>query len=183
MRIGSFDSQPEPFIGPVINHVQALKHLHAQKQLIEIGGEIILPMSLLVEYTGLISPGIIDMTRAKNPPDEEIFAPFAQIYRYNHFDEAIQLANQTRYGLSAGLLSDNKDHYLQFYQHIRAGLINWNRPTTGAASSLPFGGVGCSGNHRPSAYFAADYCAYPVASMEQPLLTTPAQRLPGLVLE
>ncbi|HAT6935707.1 TPA: succinylglutamate-semialdehyde dehydrogenase [Legionella pneumophila] len=183
MRIGPFDSQPEPFIGPVISHVQALKHLHAQKQLIEMGGEIILPMSLLVEYTGLLSPGIIDMTRVKNPPDEEIFAPFAQIYRYNHFDEAIQLANQTRYGLSAGLLSDNKDHYLQFYQHIRAGLINWNRPTTGAASSLPFGGVGCSGNHRPSAYFAADYCAYPVASMEQPLLTTPAQRLPGLVLE
>ncbi|HAT9215644.1 TPA: succinylglutamate-semialdehyde dehydrogenase [Legionella pneumophila subsp. pneumophila] len=183
MRIGSFDSQPEPFIGPVISHVQALKHLHAQKQLIEMGGEIILPMSLLLEYTGLVSPGIIDMTRAKNPPDEEIFAPFAQIYRYNHFDEAIQLANQTRYGLSAGLLSDNKDHYQQFYQNIRAGLINWNRPTTGAASSLPFGGVGCSGNHRPSAYFAADYCAYPVASMEQPLLTTPVQRLPGLVLE
>lgn len=183
IKIGPFDSQPEPFMGPVISHVQSLKHLHAQKHLIELGGESVLPMSLLVEYTGLLSPGIIDMTRVKNPPDDELFAPCAQIYRYDHFDEAIQLANQTRYGLSGGLLSDNKEHYLQFYQTIRAGLINWNRPTTGAASSLPFGGVGCSGNHRPSAYFAADYCAYPVASMEQPLLTTPEQQLPGLVLE
>ena len=96
---------------------------------------------------------------------------------------AIKLANQTRYGLAAGLLSNNEQHYHQFYQKIRAGLINWNRPTTGAASSLPFGGVGLSGNHRPSAYFAADYCSYPVASMEQAHLTKPTQVLPGIRLE
>lgn len=183
VRVSPFDNQPEPFMGPVISHIQALKHLHAEKKLIASGGESILPMTLLAEYTGLLSPGIIDMTGIINPPDEEIFAPFVQIYRYNHFDEAIQLANQTRYGLSAGLLSDNELHYQQFYRGIRAGLINWNRPTTGAASSLPFGGVGLSGNHRPSAFFAADYCSYPVASMEQPLLTTPAQLLPGIILE
>jgi succinylglutamic semialdehyde dehydrogenase len=140
-------------------------------------------MKLLAEYTGLLSPGIMDMTRVTTPPDEELFAPFVQIYRYSHFEEAIELANQTRYGLAAGLLSDSEDHYRFFYQKIRAGLINWNRPTTGAASSLPFGGVGCSGNHRPSAYFAADYCSYPIASMEQPVLSAPAQLLPGIVLE
>ena len=183
VRVSPFDQHPEPFMGPVISHVQALKHLHAQKKLIEAGGESLLAMKLLVEYTGLLSPGIIDMTSVKNPPDEEIFAPFVQIYRYDTFEHALQLANQTRYGLSAGLLSDKEERYHQFYKSIRAGLINWNRPTTGAASSLPFGGVGLSGNHRPSAYFAADYCSYPVASMEQSLLATPAQLLPGIVLE
>jgi succinylglutamic semialdehyde dehydrogenase len=183
IKVAPFDSEPEPFMGPVISHTQALKHLYSQKKLIEIGGESLLSMSLLAEYTGLLSPGIIDMTRVATPPDEEIFAPFAQIYRYDHFDQALQLANQTRYGLSAGLLSDNEAHYQEFYRTIRAGLINWNRPTTGAASSLPFGGIGLSGNHRPSAFFAADYCAYPVASMEQPHLTTPEQLLPGIVLE
>lgn len=183
IKIGAFDQQPEPFMGPVISHLQALKHLHAQKQLIQAGAESILPMELLAEYTGLLSPGIVDMTRVQNPSDEEIFAPMVQIYRYDDFDQAIELANQTRYGLSAGLLSDNKEHYQHFYRQVRAGLINWNRPTTGAASSLPFGGVGLSGNHRPSAYFAADYCAYPIASMEQPLLSAPTQLLPGIVLE
>ena len=183
VRVSPFDNQPEPFMGPVISHVQALKHLHAQKKLIESGGESLLPMRLLAEYTGLLSPGVIDMTQVNNPPDEEIFAPFVQVYRYDDFEQAIQLANQTRYGLCAGLLSDNEPHYQQFYRFVRAGLINWNRPTTGAASSLPFGGVGLSGNHRPSAFFAADYCSYPVASMEQPLLNTPAQLLPGIVLE
>ncbi|RUR15442.1 succinylglutamate-semialdehyde dehydrogenase [Legionella sp. km535] len=183
VKIGPYDQQPEPFMGPVISHVQALKHLHAQNQLIEAGGEALLTMKLMADYTGLLTPGIIDMTGVNNPPDEEIFAPFVQIHRYNSFDEAIELANQTRYGLAAGLLSDSEARYQHFYQKVRAGLINWNRPTTGAASSLPFGGVGRSGNHRPSAYFAADYCSYPVASMEQSVLSTPTQLVPGIVLE
>ncbi|MDP3269977.1 MAG: succinylglutamate-semialdehyde dehydrogenase [Legionella sp.] len=183
IKIGPYDSEMEPFMGPVISHIQALKHLHAQQQLINTGGESLLMMSLLEKYTGFLSPGIIEMSLVANPPDEEIFAPFVQVYRYNDFEQAITLANQTRYGLAAGLLSDSETRYQQFYQEIRAGLINWNKPTTGAASSLPFGGIGLSGNHRPSAYFAADYCAYPIASMEQSELTTPAQLLPGIILE
>ncbi len=54
----------------------------------------------------------------------------------------------------------------EFVRDVRAGVVNWNRPTTGAASNLPFGGPGLSGNHRPGAWYAADYCAYPVASQE-----------------
>lgn len=183
LQVAPFDSQPEPFMGPVISHLQALKLLHAQKLLIEAGGESLLQMTLLTEYTGLLSPGIIDMTKVANPADEELFAPFVQIHRYDHFEEALQLANQTRYGLAAGLFSDHEKRYQEFYHTVRAGLINWNRPTTGAASSLPFGGVGFSGNHRPSAYFAADYCSYPIASMEQNHLAVPAQLVPGIVLE
>ncbi|KTD29831.1 succinylglutamate-semialdehyde dehydrogenase [Legionella maceachernii] len=183
LRVGKFNDKPEPFMGPVITHEQAQTHLKAQQELTALGGHALLTMSLLAEDTGLLSPGIMDMTSIANVPDEEIFAPFVQIYRYNDFEEALFLANQTRYGLAAGLLSDNLKHYQHFYKHIRAGLINWNRPTTGAVSSLPFGGVGCSGNHRPSAYFAADYCAYPIASLEQSHLTLPEQLLPGINLE
>jgi succinylglutamic semialdehyde dehydrogenase len=182
VNVGPFDLQPEPFMGPVISHSQALKHLSSQRKLIATGGESLLNMTLLAENTGLLSPGIIEMSQHQHPPDEEIFAPLVQIYRYNHFDQAIELANQTRYGLAAALFSDKAQHYQQFYQKVRSGLINWNKPTTGAASSLPFGGIGLSGNHRPSAYFAADYCAFPVASMEQPILSIPAQILPGVVL-
>jgi len=183
IKVGSFTEQPEPFMGPVISYQHALAHLNAQQRLIEIGGMPLLTMCLLQEQSGLLSPGIIDMTNAVNPPDEEIFAPLIQIYRYTDFDDALKLANNTRYGLAAGLLSDSVEQYQQFYRTIRAGLINWNRPTTGAVSNLPFGGVGCSGNHRPSAYFAADYCAYPIASLEQPVLTRPMQLLPGIIME
>ena len=180
LRVGPFTHKPEAFMGPVISHAHALRHLNAQHALQKLGGRSLLTMNLLTESTGLLSPGIMDMTDVINPPDEEIFAPFVQVFRYQGFDHALLLANQTRYGLAAGLFSQDQDHYQQFYQTIRAGLINWNRPTTGAASSLPFGGIGRSGNHRPSAYFAADYCAYPIASLEQATLVMPETLLPGI---
>ena len=95
------------------------------------------------------------------------------------FDDAICHAKNTRYGLSAGLLSDTKTHFEQFEAAMHAGIINWNRPLTGAASSAPFGGVGASGNHRPSAFYAADYCAYPVASLMQESCVMPTETVPG----
>ena len=169
-------------MGPVISEAHAKQHLHAQDELQALGGLSLLKMQQLKKNSGLLSPGIMDMSQVANPPDEEIFAPFIQIYRYKDFEHAIALANQTRYGLAAGLISENAAHYQVFYNTIRAGLINWNRPTTGAAGNLPFGGVGRSGNHRPSAYFAADYCAYPIASIEEENLKLPAMILPGVIL-
>ncbi|GGI75756.1 succinylglutamate-semialdehyde dehydrogenase [Legionella impletisoli] len=182
ITVGPYTEEPEPFMGSVISHEHALSHLAAQKRLIENGGNPLLEMKLISEHTGLLSPGIVDMTSVKSRCDEEIFAPLIQVYRYQDFDHALELANQTQYGLAAGILTDSHERFQQFYQTIRAGLINWNRPTTGAASNLPFGGVGHSGNHRPSAWFAADYCAYPVASLEQRELILPSTLLPGINL-
>ena len=79
---------------------------------------------------------------------------------------AIAVANATRFGLAAGLISNEDSLWDRYLLEGRAGVLNRNRPTTGAAAGMPFGGVGASGNHRPSAYYAADYCAYPVASFE-----------------
>ncbi len=66
-----------------------------------------------------------------------------------------------------------------FLDHIRAGIVNRNRQLTGASGDAPFGGPGASGNLRPSAYYAADYCAYPMASMEGEDVSLPAQLSPG----
>jgi succinylglutamic semialdehyde dehydrogenase len=113
-------------------------------------------------------------------PDEEWFGPLLQVIRVADFDAALAAVNATSYGLAAGLLSDDAALWQKFVVHARAGVVNWNRPTTGAASTAPFGGIGNSGNHRPSAYYAADYCAYPVASIENALLEMPATLSPGL---
>jgi succinylglutamic semialdehyde dehydrogenase len=86
--------------------------------------------------------------------------------RVKDFDAAIDEANRTKFGLAASLLSPDPELYDRFWANVRAGVINWNRPTNGAPSNAPFGGVGMSGNHRPSAYYAADSCAYPVTSVE-----------------
>ncbi len=183
LKIGAPSDTPEPFMGPVIHPNQALKHLNAQENLITLGAIPLLKMQIKQENSAFITPSILDMQAVYSPPDEEIFGPLLQLYRYNDFDEALNLANQTKYGLAAGLFSDNPAHYEQFYQTVRAGLINWNRPTTGASSALPFGGIGHSGNHHPSAYFAADYVAYPIASLEGSAQNLPDKPLPGIHLE
>ena len=127
--------------------------------------------------------GIIDVTDAQPLPDEEHFGPLLKVYRYDDFNQAIAEANNTAFGLSAGFIGDDKSDYELFFKRARAGIVNWNRPTTGASSAAPFGGIGASGNHRASAYYAADYCAYPVASVEAQNVTLPATLAPGLTLK
>lgn len=178
--VGKYDDMPAPFMGPVISAQVALRLLQAQDLLIERGGNSLLEMRQFVENTGFLSPGIVDVTNAKDVPDEEWFGPLLQVKRVPTFDAAIAAMNDTEYGLAAGLLSDEEALWKKFLVHARAGVVNWNRPTTGAASTAPFGGIGKSGNHRPSAFYAADYCAYPVASIENGQLEMPKQLSPGL---
>jgi succinylglutamic semialdehyde dehydrogenase len=178
--VGSFTDQPEPFMGPVVNDAAAAKLLAGQERLRSSGGRVLVEMRSLGPRPAVLSPGSVDVTNIKDLPDAEFFGPLLQLIRVDDFDVAIAEANRTAYGLSAGLLSDNRALYERFYLAIRAGVVNWNRPITGASGSLPFGGVGLSGNHRPSGYYAADYCSYPVASMETPKLEMPAKLPPGL---
>lgn len=159
-------ADPQPFMGPVISPKIAEGLERAFDQFIERGGEPIRNLSLRDEGSAFVTPGIVDVTRMDAVPDEEHFGPFLKVYRVKDFDEAIARANATRFGLSAGILSDDKAKWEKFLALSRAGIVNWNRQTTGASGAAPFGGIGASGNHRPSAYYAADYCAYPVASME-----------------
>ncbi|MBJ7483409.1 succinylglutamate-semialdehyde dehydrogenase [Brevundimonas sp.] len=161
-----WDSTPEPYAGPLISPRAADAALAALQQRIDLGAKIIRPSGPIDGLSGaFVLPAIIDVTGVP-VPDEEIFAPFLSITRVPTFDAAIQAANATRYGLSAGLISDDPVNWDSFIRRIRAGVVNFNRPTTGAAGDMPFGGLGDSGNHRPSAWYAADYCAYPVASFE-----------------
>jgi succinylglutamic semialdehyde dehydrogenase len=179
IRIGPYADKPEPFMGPVVRSQAAERAVAAQQKLLDSGAAPLRPMQ---RREAFLTPGLIDVTNVQNLRDEEIFAPLLQIIRVPTFDAAIGRANETRFGLCAALLTDNRSLYDPFFNRIRAGVINLNRPTTGASSALPFGGVGLSGNHRPSAYLAADYCSYPIASMEADHPALPAQLPPGLSL-
>ena len=179
IKIGHYKDTPEPFMGPVISQPSAVKAVMKLASLKMHGANILVKLEQLEENTGRVTPGLVDVTHATNREDEEIFGPLLQVIRVEDFDAAIKEANDTKFGLSAGLLSDSQDEYDHFYRHIKAGVVNWNRPITGASSAAPFGGIGRSGNHRPSAFYAADYCAYPVASMESGVLSKP-KPLPGL---
>jgi succinylglutamic semialdehyde dehydrogenase len=165
--VGEPHSSPAPFMGPVIDNEAADNLQESFLTLMMKGGKPLRHMERLVEGRPFLTPGIIDMTDASDKPDLELFGPILQVIRVADFDAALAEANATRYGLSASLVGGTPQLYDQFWSNIRAGVVNWNRPTNGAPSNAPFGGVGLSGNHRPSAFYAADYCAYPVVSTEE----------------
>ena len=182
LTVGAPDADPQPFMGPVVSAAVAGRLVQAQADMAAKGGTVLLQMKQLDPNAGFVTAGIVDVTDAQGIPDEEWFGPLLQIVRVKDFDSAIKVANATEFGLAAALLSNDEALWKQFSVKARAGIVNWNRPTTGAASSAPFGGVGKSGNHRPSAYYAADYCAYPVASIETDELALPAKLSPGLAI-
>jgi succinylglutamic semialdehyde dehydrogenase len=175
-----WDSTPEPYGGPLISKRAAEQALGALQQRIGLGAKVIRPSGPVDNLpAAFVRPAILDVTGV-DVPDEEMFAPFLSVTRVASFEEAIEQANATRYGLSAGLISDDPANWDRFIRRIRAGVVNFNRPTTGAAGDMPFGGLGASGNHRPSAYYAADYCAYPVASFEAGAVRNIESEMKGL---
>ena len=182
MRIGPWTNEPEPFMGPVISSDMATRLLGAQEDLKRRGAGIVVELKPFGDSPAMLSPGLLDVTEVQDRDDAELFGPLLQIVRVGDFDAAIREANRTAFGLAAGLLSDDPKLYQRFYNRVRAGVVNWNRPTTGASGSLPFGGVGLSGNHRPSGFWACDYCSFPVASLESDALAMPPGAPPGIDL-
>jgi len=175
-----WDTEPQPFIGGLISGQAALNVLKAWQEHVAREAKTLLEPKLVQPGTSLLTPGIIEMSATSNVPDEEVFGPLLCVWRYDDFESAIEMANNTRYGLSSGLISPHREKFDQLLLEARAGSVNWNKPLTGAASTAPFGGVGASGNHRASAWYAADYCAWPMASLETPALTLPETLNPGL---
>ncbi len=180
LQVGASNAEPQPFMGPVVSSAVAARLVQAQAEMAQKGGKVLLQMRQLDPNAGFVTAGIVDVTDATGIADDEWFGPLLQVNRVKDFDSAMNVANATEFGLAAALLSPSEELWKRFAVRARAGIVNWNRPTTGAASSAPFGGVGKSGNHRPSAYYAADYCAYPVASIETSELEMPAKLSPGL---
>lgn len=168
--VGAPFDEPAPFMGPVIDNAAADGLSESFLYLLSHGGK---PIKHLLRPEGtlpFLSPAIIDTTAMQDRPDVELFGPILQVIRVSDFEEAIAEANNTRFGLAASLIGGTPQDYNMFWANMRAGIVNWNRPTTGPSHAAPVGGIGLSGNHRPTGYYAADYCAYPVASgeMEQP---------------
>jgi len=167
LSIGAWD-EPDVFMGPLVSEEAAANAVEFQMNLSKVGGKSLRRLKRLERGGGFVSAGVIDMTGAQNVTDEELFGPLLQVYRVPTFEAAIERANATQYGLSGGLVSDNDGLWDEARLMMRAGILNRNRPTAGASGAMPFGGPGSSGNFRPGAYYAADYCAWPQASQISP---------------
>lgn len=174
------DAEPQPFLGPLISARAAEAVLATQQVWLETGGVALRPSLPLDLGPAYLSPGLINVTAVADRKDEEVFGPILQAIRVADFNAALEEANATRFGLAAGLISDDPALFARFEAEVRAGVVNWNRQTTGASGAAPFGGVGQSGNHRPAGYYAADYAAWPMASLIAPGPVADAEAMTGV---
>ena len=137
-------------IGPISNKVQYEK----VQRLIQIGidegarlvaGGLGRPEGLSEGY--FVKPTVFaDVTNEMTIAREEIFGPVLSIIKYESEDEAIEVANDTEYGLAGYVQSGDEDHAKQVARRIRAGQISINDGARGPAA--PFGGFKTSGNGR-----------------------------------
>jgi len=182
ISVGDPLGDEDHYLGTVISEAAASAVYKAERALLELGARSLIPLDSMESHPASLRPALVDVSEVAMLEDEECFGPLLQVIRYGTLDEAIQTANATAYGLAAGIITESPEVYKKFYADTGAGIINLNTPLTGASSASPFGGIGLSGNYRPSAYFAADYCAYPTASMENHAIA-PACELPGFPLK
>ncbi|MEZ0391938.1 MAG: succinylglutamate-semialdehyde dehydrogenase [Pseudobdellovibrionaceae bacterium] len=174
-----------PFMGPLINATAVEKYIRFQEIANRENCESLMRGKQLdLKHKGFYVTPSIHLVKKFDPNSvyqkAEIFGPNVAIYQSKDFDEALHIVNSTGYGLVMALFTKNKALYEKALLEARVGLLNWNRTTNGASSRLPFGGMGKSGNDRPSAHYAIQYCTVPVASLEDPTGFDSTKMLPGI---
>ena len=174
VRIAGAHVDPAPFCGPLVDPGSADRVVAAWERRVAAGARVLLPMERLSWSPAALSPGVLDVSDLGAAlPDEEVFGPLLHVQRVGSFEEALDVASATRYGLSAALIGGDEAQFARFRGVVRAGIVNRNRPTNGALSTQPFGGIGLSGNHRPAGWTSVDYCTWPMASTEADVAVLP----------
>ena len=148
LRVGDA-LDPRSQIGPMVNEAQLRRTLDyieiGRKEGAElaIGGE-----RLEREHPGFyVSPSLfVGTSSAQRINQEEIFGPVATILKVAGIDDAIATANDIRFGLSAGIITNSLTHVLKFRKKIRSGMAMINLPTVGTDYHVPFGGSAASGH-------------------------------------
>lgn len=183
IRVGRHNDVPEPYMGPLRLPDMVDYVLQKQEYLITRGAIPLLKCEHLPIGQSFVSPGILNVTPVSQREDEEIIGPLLQVIQVPDFDTALNEANNTKYGLAAGIFTEDPKLYDRFQNVVRVGILNWNQQLTGASPWAPFGGIKHSGNFRPSGYLASDYCVYSTGSIELAHLALPTVLPPGLSLD
>ncbi len=150
-------------IGPVVSESQ-LNVIHdyigvgqAEGARLAVGGSVVRDGSLSRGY--FHEPTIFDNARADmRVAQEEIFGPVTTLIPVDSLDEAIDVANGVKYGLSASIFTQDVNRAFRAMQDIYTGILYVNAGTTGAEIHLPFGGTKATGNgHREAGTATLDF--------------------------
>lgn len=182
LRVGYYTDRPEPYLGPMISSQAAQRALTWQEELSRSGAVKLLEARLVEPRSALLSPGIIDTTSASAGHWEEVLGPIVTVTRTRDEEEVFRQANDSDYGLAAGIITADRALFERFARGVSAGVVSWNSPLTGNSAWAAFGGIKASGNFRPTGYLSTDYCVRAVGALETARPLIPGELPPGVTL-
>jgi len=151
----------ETDIGPVASQDQLDQDLFYIASARDEGGRIVAGGELLARETPgfYLSPALITETHnAMRVNREEVFGPVASVIRVKNYDEALEVANDTEFGLSAGICTTSLKYATDFKHNSTAGMVMVNVPTAGVDYHAPFGGRrGSSYGSREQGTYAREF--------------------------
>ena len=158
VKVGDPTLKPT-FMGPVINQAAVDLYLRAANAARLAGGKFLFGGNAIKDGTMangfFVEPAIVELPPVHALFREELFLPFLVVAGVNSFEDALQMANDSDYGLCAGIYSQDKNEVEQFYAQIQAGVTYSNRRAGATTGSLPginsFGGWKGSGSTGKSA--------------------------------
>jgi aldehyde dehydrogenase (NAD+) len=143
LRVGDA-LDPETQIGPAVSEDQLAQNLRYVGIARDEGGKVLTggePLTLGKRGYYMAPTVIADTAPDQRINCEEVFGPVASTVRVRDYEEALEIANQGQFGLSAGIMTNSLKHARHFRRHIRAGMVMINLPTAGVDYHVPFGGT------------------------------------------
>lgn len=148
-------------IGPVVDETQMTQDENYIKIARDEGGKLAWGGERLNRDSKghYLSPALFtDTHNAMRINQEEVFGPVASVIRVKSYDEALEVANDTRFGLSSGIYTSSLKQASHFRKNSAAGMVMVNLPTAGVDYHVPFGGrKGSSYGAREQGRFAAEF--------------------------
>ncbi len=145
---------PEVIAGPLISESEARRVEEWVREALDRGAELLIGGRREGDF---FEPTLLE----KVPHDtklwrEEVFGPVAILEPYGEFDEAVNLVNESRYGLQAGLFTQDINLVLKAFEELVVGGVIWNDTSIFRADRMPYGGVKDSGWGREGPHYAAE---------------------------
>ena len=152
-------------IGPVVSQAQLEQDLsyveiaRSQGATVQAGGQRVACHTGSGAEGFFMAPALItDSTPEQRINREEVFGPVASVIRVKNYEEALAVANNTEFGLSAGIATQSLKHATHFKRHAQAGMVMVNLPTAGVDYHVPFGGrKGSSYGPREQGRYAQEF--------------------------
>ncbi|MFM8269915.1 MAG: aldehyde dehydrogenase family protein [Pseudomonadota bacterium] len=170
---GLASTKPLPFMGPLVSERLLDDYVRYQGIAVREGCEEIMRGKPLERSPKgyYVSPSIYAIPKADPKSvyqNSEFFGPQVSFYSVSDLDEAIEITNQTQFGLVSSLFSSDPKHFEHFVHEAKVGVCHWNLPSTQVSYKMPFVGLRKSGNMRPMGSFSNYQCTYPVSSLVLP---------------